>query len=259
MYLRDLMRSLARRWYFLIVGLLVTAGLAFAAFRVIPVTYESQASLVLLPPKTSTQTVGNPFLLLGGLSQAVDILTRTVQADQVSGPLLEGNPGASFTIDADRSTTGPIILITSTAPTAAESLAMTADVAAAVPKSLTALQTSLVVPTNSRIGVMTLTVDEKGTLDAKSRTEAVLGIAAAGVVLSVFLIGLIDGLLRSRRRRGVRVSERPAMSSVPPEQPDALEESASAEADGDQDGDSSGSREEESVSDDDRRAPAVVE
>ncbi|WP_213816487.1 hypothetical protein [Glaciihabitans sp. dw_435] len=257
MYLRDLMRSLARRWYFLIVGLVVTAGLAIAAFRVIPVSYDSQASLVLLPPKTSTQTVGNPFLLLGGLSQAVDILTRTVQSDEVSAALLDANPGAKFTIDADRSTTGPIILITSTAPTAAESLAMTADVAAAVPTSLTELQSSLSVPNNSRIGVMTLTVDEKGTLDAKTRTEAVLGITAVGIVLSVFLIGLIDGLLRSRRRRGVRVSERPVVSTTTEDSAPALDRATTAEGERER---SPGDREAEpAMDDDDHRSRAVVE
>jgi uncharacterized protein involved in exopolysaccharide biosynthesis len=201
MYLRDLLRSLGRRWYFVLVGLAVTAGLCVAAFRVIPVSYNSEASVVLLPPKTSTEPNGNPFLYLGGLSQAVDVLTRTINSDATAKPLLKANPGSKFTIAADATTTGPIILITSTAPTAARAQAMTASVLTAVPLALDSIQSELSVKPQSQISVMTIAVDEKGKLDAKVRTQSLIGIGAVGAMLTILLTGLIDGLLRSRRRR----------------------------------------------------------
>jgi uncharacterized protein involved in exopolysaccharide biosynthesis len=207
MYLRDLLRSLGRRWYFVLVGLAVTAGLCVAAFRVIPVSYNSEASVVLLPPKTSTEPNGNPFLYLGGLSQAVDVLTRTINSDATAKPLLKANPGAEFTIAADATTTGPIILITSTAPTSARAQAMTSAVLTAVPIALDGIQSELSVKPQSQISVMTIAVDEKGKLDAKVRTQAVIGIGAVGAVLTILLTGLIDGLLRSRRRRNAPAAD----------------------------------------------------
>jgi hypothetical protein len=53
----------------------------------------------------------------------------------------------------------------------------------------------------SQISVMTIAVDEKGKLDAKVRTQSLIGIGAVGAMLTILLTGLIDGLLRSRRRR----------------------------------------------------------
>lgn len=207
MYLRDLLRSLGRRWYFVLLGLALTAGLCVAVLRVVPVSYNSEASVVLLPPKTSTEPNGNPFLYLGGLSQAVDVLTRTISSDETAKPLLKSNSGAKFTIAADVTTTGPIILITSSAPTAAGAQAMTSSVLEAVPTALDSIQSELAVKPQSKISVMTIAVDAKGKLDAKTRTQAVIGVGAVGAVLTILLTGLVDGLLRSRRRRNAPPSD----------------------------------------------------
>jgi hypothetical protein len=201
MTLRDLLRSLAHRWYFIIVGFIITAILCVGVVRVVPVAYDSQASMVLLPPQSSTGKHGNPFLLLGGLSQAVDILTRTMNSDADSRPLLDAHHGATFTIEADTTTTGPIVLITSTAPTADRAKTMTSAVVREVPVALKAIQTRLSVEKLSQIRVVTVAVDDSGTLNAKGRTQALVGVGAVGVILTVLITGLIDGLLRARKRR----------------------------------------------------------
>ncbi len=201
MYLRDLLRSLARRWYFLLFGILLSAGLSVVAYQVVPASYHSAASVVLLPPRLTTDAEWNPFLQLGGLNQAVDILTRAVNSDANSKPLLKTNKGATFTIAPDTTTSGPIIIVTSTAPSGARATSMTADVLKAIPDTLNQIQSDLSVPQRSKITLMTIAVDSKPTLDAKNRTQAVLGIGAAGLALTILLIGLIDGLLQSRKRR----------------------------------------------------------
>ncbi len=201
MNLRDLLHSLARRWYVVLAGLMVTAGGVIALVGVIPVTYVSQASVVLLPPKSASDPEANPYLRLGGLSQAVDILTRTINSDAYSTPLVKQNPGATFTTAADTTTSGPIILIESRAPTPARATAMTESVLIAVPMVLDDIQNRLSVKSDSRIGETTIAVDQKPKLDAKIRIQVVVGAATLGVVLSVLLAGLIDGLLLSRRRR----------------------------------------------------------
>lgn len=208
MYLRDLARSLARRWYFVLAGLIVTGLLCVTAYRVIPVTYDSQASMVLLPPETSTKLEGNPFLLLGGLSGAVDILTRTINSDADAKPLLKAHPGAKFEVVADTSTSGPIILITSTAPTAQRAKAMTRSVIAAVPVALEQIQSGLTVAADAQIRVIPVAVDSGGTLNAKTRTQAVLAVGAVGAVITVLLTGFIDGLVRGRKRRRDDLAEK---------------------------------------------------
>lgn len=201
MNLRDLINSLARQWYVVLAGVLLTSGIGVGLYAVIPVSYTSQASVVLLPPKSASDPDANPFLRLGGLSQAVDILTRTINSDAYSVPLTKQNPGAKFTTAADTTTSGPIILIESRAPTSARASGMTQAVLTAMPMVLDQIQAKLSVKTDSQINVTTIAVDQKPKLDAKTRLQLVLGVAALGVVLSVLIAGLIDGLALSRRRR----------------------------------------------------------
>jgi len=199
--LRDLLNSLARQWYVVLAGVLLTSGIGVVLYGVIPVSYTSQASVVLLPPKSATDPDANPFLRLGGLSQAVDILTRSINSDAYSVPLIKQNPGAKFTTAADTTTSGPIILIESRAPTSARASEMTQAVLAALPMVLNQIQAKLSVKIDSQIAATTIAVDQKPKLDAKTRLQLVLGVAALGVVLSVLMTGLIDGLALSRRRR----------------------------------------------------------
>lgn len=199
--LRDLLNSLARQWYVVLAGLLLTSAIGVGLYGVIPVSYTSQASVVLLPPKSASDPDANPFLRLGGLSQAVDILTRTINSDAYSVPLIKQNPGAKFTTAADTTTSGPIILIESSAPTSARASQMTQAVLTAVPMVLDQIQAKLSVKTDSQINVTTIAVDQKPKLDAKTRLQLVLGVSALGVVLSILITGLIDGLTLSRRRR----------------------------------------------------------
>jgi len=201
MNLRDLLNSLARRWYVVVAGLLLTAGAGVALYSVIPVSYTSQASVVLLPPKSASDPDANPYLRLGGLSQAVDILTRSINSDAYREPLVKRNRGATFTTSADTTTSGPIILIESRAPTPARATLMTEAVLAAVPEVLDQIQSNLSVKVDSKIDVTTIAVDQKPKLDGKARLQVVVGVGALGVVLSVLLTGLIDGLAISRRRR----------------------------------------------------------
>lgn len=201
MYVRDLVRSMIKRWYLVLIGLLLTAGLGWGILRIVPVSYVSEASMVLLPPKVSTEPNGNPYLYLGGLGQALDVLTRALDADAAREPLEDAHPHATFEIAADTSTSGPILLVTSTATTARGAQDMTAAVLSAVPAALTKLQTDLSVPAKSRIEVMTLAVDQSAKQDAKLRTQALLGGIAAGVTLTILLTGFIDGLLRARKAR----------------------------------------------------------
>ncbi|MBK4348511.1 hypothetical protein [Lacisediminihabitans changchengi] len=206
MYLRDLLRSLVRRWYLLVAGLIITGVAAVGLFSVLPVSYHSSASMVLLPPKTATGDDGNPFLQLGGLNQAVDVLTRTLTSDSESRRILKANPGATFTVAPDGTTSGPIFIATSTAPTAAKATAMTDTIVATVPVALAQIQDGLSVQPESQIDVLVISQDAKPTLDSKIRLQASAGIIALGVALTVVATGLIDGLLRSRRR--LRASSR---------------------------------------------------
>lgn len=66
MYLRDLVASMIRRWYFIVTGVLLTGVLGFLAFSFVPVTYQASGSVLLLPPKSSVGARGNPSCTSAG-------------------------------------------------------------------------------------------------------------------------------------------------------------------------------------------------
>ena len=209
MYLRDLKASLLRRWYLVLGGLLLTAGICTAAYQLVPATYQAQASVVMLPPNSSVSKGGNPYLYLGGLGQALDVLTRALQADSAQRPITDAHPDSTYTALPDTTTTGPILLVTVDGPTPGETLATLHAVLASVPPALVSLQDGLGVAANSRITSMNLAADEQPTKIQKDQTRALLAAAAVGLVATVLLTGVIDGLLTSRK-----AGERKELDSV---------------------------------------------
>lgn len=214
MYLKDLRASLARRWYLVVAGLLLTGLLGLATLKLVPATYEANASDVLLPPQSSVIEGGNPFLYLGGLSQALDVLTRSLQSDATQSVIADLHPDIEYTIAPDRTTTGPILLITTDSSSPSEAMAGLQSVLGQIQPTLSKLQDDLNVPQNSRITVMRLAIDAEPTTVRKNQTRAVLAVVALGLVATVLLIGLIDGLLLSRRAK--REGSEKDRSSVAP-------------------------------------------
>ncbi|TFD52133.1 hypothetical protein E3T55_07040 [Cryobacterium frigoriphilum] len=200
MNLRDLTHILLRRWLLVLLGLLVTGGACYGLFLTVPVTYVARTSLVMLPPATVVQG-GNPFLYLGGLGQALDVLTRKINADEVVKPIEDAFPESEFIAMADSSTSGPILLVEGTGPTAADALAVTEAAVSAAPGALSSLQTSLSVPDPARITLAPLSIDEKPTVNFRSRVQAIGATAAVGLIATLLLAAYRDGRVRVRRIR----------------------------------------------------------
>ncbi|MFC5931581.1 hypothetical protein D6T64_06425 [Cryobacterium melibiosiphilum] len=198
MNLRDLTHIVFRRWLLVLLGVLVTGGVCYGLFTTVPVSYVARTSLVMLPPATVVQG-GNPFLYLGGLGQALDVLTRKINADEVAKPIEASYPDAAFTAMADSATSGPILLVEGTAPTAADALAVTEAAVNAAPGALSSLQTGLSVPAPARITLEPLSVDEKPTVNFRNRVQAIGAAAAAGLIATLLLAAYRDGRVRARR------------------------------------------------------------
>jgi uncharacterized protein involved in exopolysaccharide biosynthesis len=200
MYLRDLAASLLRRWPIVLVGLLVTSGICVGLAYVVPASYIARTSMVLLPPSTLVGKDGNPYLFLGGLGQALDVLTRKLNADEISEPIKKSYRNTEFTVARDSSTTGPIIIVEASAPTAASArAAMNAVVDAAEP-AMESLQSELNVPDNARITVSAFAVDQTPTPDLKTRIQVVGAVGALGLIVTLLLAAFVDGRILARRQ-----------------------------------------------------------
>ena len=202
MFLRDLYASAIRRWYFVLAGLLITAAMSFWVFRVAPVTYEATANVALIPPPTAVISGDNPFLYMGGLDQAMGVLTVKLNSDSVRDSIEDAYPGAVYSTERDATTSGPIIRVKVAGDSAATTLEILNRVLDVMPATLSSLQDELSLPKASRISLLTLGVDKDTTLVGEARTRALLVVAALGMAGTLLLTGLADK--RLIRRRGNR-------------------------------------------------------
>lgn len=216
MWLRDILSSLRRRWYVVIVLLVVTAGLCWIVRQSVASTYRSYASLVLMPPPSTVGPGGNPFLFLGGLTQALDVLSAEVSAADTADSILAAHPGVSYTAEPDRSSSGAIIRVSVSGGDPDQVSAALHDSITLVHTTLTSIQDKQQVADGSRIGLMTLVVDEQPTEDTKAKTLGAAAMAAAGIIFSILLTGLIDGrlLAQAEARKSGRNSEESASQST---------------------------------------------
>jgi hypothetical protein len=199
----NFLASIRRRWYIGVAGLLITAVACLFVYQTVKPTYERSASELLLPGSSSIPKDSNPYLFLGDVSQATDILVRALTADDVQSPALNGREGASVAVSRDVSTSGPIVVITVTAKTDADTKAVLHKMLDQLETTLATLQTDAGAKGQALITSTQLTFDENSTLVQKTRYTYTGGVAAGGLVVTLLTIALVDGLIlgRTRRRR----------------------------------------------------------
>jgi hypothetical protein len=201
MTIKRLLISLGRRWYLTVLGVLLTLGLCAAAYLNTQPALQRSASELLVPGTTTIPEGGNPYLYLGGLGQLSDVLVSSLNSERVIGGLQDAYPGTTITVGRDTTTSGPMIsIMVSGTDDAAVAGALKAAIAR-VPQVLTELQSSASVPAEARVSVLTLTSDDTSTVIQKARIETVGTIGVAGIVVTILLVGLVDGLLLGRRQR----------------------------------------------------------
>jgi capsular polysaccharide biosynthesis protein len=201
MNLADTLRGLWRRWYIVVPGVLLAAALAVSVWVMIPPGHERSSTQLLIPGAQSMPEGANPYLFLGGLSPAADVIVRAVGSENATNAIIEDYPGAEIEITRDTTTSGPVILITVTAAsdTAAEEvLALLVERTATV---LDELQATEEIAESNRVTLLPITVDSQSVLDQRVRFIAVAAAGLAGVALTLFIAALVDGLSMQRKRR----------------------------------------------------------
>jgi uncharacterized protein involved in exopolysaccharide biosynthesis len=201
MFLREVVAALLRRWYLFPVVLVVAGASAAAALSQVGPVHRATASVVLVPPETTLAETGNPYLFLGGLEQSVDVLSRTVDSQRVREEVEEAEPGGSYEVVADTSTSAPIVLITAEAGSAADADRLLDRVLEIVPRELAALQDDLGVAQRARITTQTVARTDRPETVQRTRYRLTVLAAGLGGVLGLMLVVTVDGLLLRRRRR----------------------------------------------------------
>lgn len=223
MNLAETLRGLLRRWYIVVPGLIAAVAVAIGAWTMVKPAYERTATQLLIPGQLSLPENANPFLFLGGLSNAADVLVRAVGSESVANDILANERGVEVEVSRDGSTSGPVILITVTAPSDAQAASVLAAMVERTGAELTALQDAERIPGGNRITVMPITIDDSSTLQQRDRLVAAVGAGILVAAVAIVVASLVDGLARQKRRR-------PSREDADPDADEGAEDEAGADA-----------------------------
>ena len=111
MDLAEIFRVMRRRWYVLLPGLLLTVGLMVAVRLTVPVTYQSQSTVVLLNSQKATVAYdGNPFLSTQtSLTGMADSLARNLNSDGSIRDLKSRGATGTFEAKLADNAQGPLV------------------------------------------------------------------------------------------------------------------------------------------------------
>jgi len=204
--LNGLVGLATRRWYLIVVGLLVTLPLSSLAAQHVAPTYTMRASVVLLAPDKTVGVGGNPYLAMGGLEAAVDVAAAGLSADPVQERLVRTG-ATSGTVERDSSTAAPILLVTVEAPSAETAAKGLSTLVAEVPTTLSTIQDAAGVEDRQRIQSEVVASSKRPVVSHKPQLRAALMVLAAGMAGTLMMAAIADNLLLRRKRRRARDSE----------------------------------------------------
>ena len=201
MNLRDLLSALRRRWYLVVIGLLLTVAMCLGATKIVPTEYTATSSVLLLPPNNTVGAGGNPYLSLGGLQGAVDVLGRAMMGEQIVDDLTGGSADETYTFGADATTSGPLLILNVKSRSADGALRLVQTVLDRAPSVLHQLQVDVKAPAKSMISMSVISQDSTAQSDRKTQVRALIVALVAGLALTFFLTILLDTLIRRRTKR----------------------------------------------------------
>lgn len=195
----DFLRALARRWYVVLTGLLLTSAAVYGAYQASPPEYHARGLVLLLPSQAQVGQGGNPFLQLSGLEQPAGILVAYFSSTPAHEEVKAVSPSALYQVGIDDSTRGPVIAVDVTAESAQDTLATLYYLVDRIPVELASLQQQVKAPANATIGSMALTVDHRATVDRANMLRLVIAALVAGLVATGAAGVAVDSLVQRRK------------------------------------------------------------
>lgn len=225
------LKVLARRWYIVAAGLLVTLVLAVGVNALISPTYTAVGSLVLaVPPNLPERaSAANPYLAYGNLAVAARVVASGMNQPSVVREQRSKGATGDFVVDLDPERSSPIITVNSTARTAAEAIKTVEVVTQGVQQLLADRQKSLGAPQNTWITANSVVVPEEANQAIGSRLRAVSAVLVLGGIGTLTLAFAIEGMAQGRAQSAAAAADRlrgggsprlaPAQYSPPPPPP----------------------------------------
>jgi hypothetical protein len=201
MSFEGLLGALRRRWYVILVGLLMTAGAGWAAYSIVPSEYHARGLILLLPSVPADEPGGNPFLGLGNLDLPARVLVASYSSNAAQQDIAQRAPDAKVVVSIEESTRGPVIAVDVTDTSASGTLDTLAYVSASIPQTLATLQSEVGVPLSAVVRSMPLTTDTEAERKIDGLVRVLIAIGVGGIAVSVAVAYALDGVMSRRVRR----------------------------------------------------------
>ncbi|MER5859672.1 Wzz/FepE/Etk N-terminal domain-containing protein [Streptomyces sp900105245] len=200
MDLAEIFRVMRRRWYVLLPGLLLTACLTVAVALVVPVTYQSQSTVVLLNSQKATVAYdGNPFLSTQtSLTGMADSLARNLNSDISLRELKSRGAKGTFEAKLADNAQGPLMWLTVTGTDKAAVLASDRILTAYAKERLNQFQKQQSVAPKAMIRMTTIVPPQNPVAQTKTRLEYLIMAGCLGLVLSLVATFYVEARRRSR-------------------------------------------------------------
>ena len=199
MLVARLAQVVRRQWLIVVLGVVLTGAAGAGVTLIQPPTYDVTATALLLPPRLNLEgQETNPYLQLGGLTTAVDVLARALNDPQIHDKIVMDSTQGDYEVERDQLTAAPLLNVTAESATPARAQQIRDQVLDAAPQALQQLQANVGVPTKSRLTLETLISDGAPELNYKSLVRSVIVVVGAGLALTILLSGAVDAW-RARR------------------------------------------------------------
>lgn len=202
MGLSRILGVLKRRWYVMVIGLMLSVGLGLLGVRISPPVYLAQGTILLLPSKEQLNAGGrNPFLHLDGLTGPAGIVIVRLDSDQNRAAIEAVSPTADYVVEPDPAMRGPGVLVSVTDRTAEGALATLDFVLDTVTDTLREVQAERSVPSSATVGSMRLVVDVEPEREINGALRMVVAGVGGGLALTAGAMVAIDVLMLRRRAK----------------------------------------------------------
>lgn len=206
MGIQEIFGAMGRRWYVVVVGVLVTLGAGWQIYQSTPPEYTARSLVLFLPPvgdTTAPEAEGaNPFLELAGLDLTARVVIATYSSTAFEEELAEVSEYAEVEVNIDDSTRGGIVAVTVKDRGEARTLSTLEYVTASVSERLVSLQQEVGVAEVDAVRSMPLAADTEATRDFQSLIRLLVIVVGGGLGLTFVLALVLDVVLVRRQRRG---------------------------------------------------------
>ncbi|WP_127360092.1 Wzz/FepE/Etk N-terminal domain-containing protein [Actinacidiphila soli] len=217
MDLAEIFRVMRRRWYVLLPGLLLTAGLTVAVALMVPVTYQSQSTVVLLNSQKATVAYdGNPFLSTQtSLTGMADSLARNLNSDASIRELKAQGATGTYEAKLADNAQGPLMWLTVTGTDKAAVLASDRLLTTYAAGRLKEFQAKQSVASKAMIRMTTIVPPQNPVAQTKTRIEYLIMAGLLGFVLSMVATFYVEARKRTGKLPQLDRPAQPAAAGAP--------------------------------------------